>query len=90
MVVALQMYLGQQMIDSVEINLTGYGKNDKAKLNLAERINELKRKHRDLIEKANAEPVFYLGNIPSSIHTFRSLKDRYGGGGGVAKNEKGC
>jgi hypothetical protein len=27
------------------------------------------------------QPAFYIGDIPSAANRFRSLKDRYGGGG---------
>ena len=75
------MYLGEQLVDSVEINLSGYGANGKVSLDLMDRINELKKKHKTSIEKANAQPVFYLGNIPSSINNFRSLKNQHDGNG---------
>jgi hypothetical protein len=81
MILQLHMYLGEQFIESVEISLLGYGKNDKVKLDLTERMNELKTKHGALIEKAGVQPAFYIGDIPSAANRFRSLKDRYGGGG---------
>lgn len=47
-----------------------------------DRMNELKKKHKTAIETANAQPVFYLGNIPSSINNFRPLKYQHDDNGG--------
>ena len=77
----LHMYLGEQLIESVEISLVGYGAGGKAKLDLTGKMNELRMKHASLIKEANVQPSFWLGNIPSAINYFRSLKDQHGDGG---------
>lgn len=77
MVLQLHMYLEEQLVDSVEMTLLGYGTNDKVKFDLTDRMTQLKQKHAALIEKANVQPVFYLGNIPSTIRTSRSSKNPY-------------
>ena len=75
----LHMYLGEQLIDSVEINLTSYGTIGKIKLDLTEKMRTLRTKYASLIKESNVQPTFWLGNIPSAINYFRSLKDQNGG-----------
>jgi hypothetical protein len=56
-------------INGVEIARKPFGNGDK----LSELILLLKKEYKAQIEKAGAEPEFYLENVPSAINTFKSL-----------------
>lgn len=72
----LQMYLNESFLDAEDIPISGYGTNNKIKLELTTLMTAMKKKHADAIKKAGMEPVFYLCNIPSSINSFRFTEDQ--------------
>lgn len=60
----LQMFLGNELIDALPVNfqkITWPGYLDDLRLTLEE-------KHRDLLEKSNLPPVFFIDHVPSSMN----------------------
>ena len=68
----LQMYLGDELVDSVAVTLIGPPSSNQRCLQ--EEISDLLNKHKKKLSNSSTNPTFVLEGVPSSINHFQSLR----------------